>query len=79
MDHRIKSADDILASVKRFCLKMLEVADAQRQIGQTSESGHWMRIADRLQSPLLQVDTSRSYCMKLTSQMPSSTSFMPSL
>jgi transposase len=35
-----KSADDILASIKRFCLKTLETADVQRQIGETSESGH---------------------------------------
>lgn len=35
-----KSANDILASIRRFCLKTLETADAQRQIGETSESGH---------------------------------------
>ena len=33
-----KSADDILASVKRFCLATLNTA--QIQIAQTSESGH---------------------------------------
>ena len=35
-----KSADDILAAVKRFCLKTLEIASAQTEIAQTSESGH---------------------------------------
>ena len=35
-----RSADAILASVKRFCLKTLATADLQRQIGKTSESGH---------------------------------------
>jgi transposase len=34
-----KSADDILASVKRFCLKTLEIASAQPEIARTSESG----------------------------------------
>ena len=33
-----KSADDILASVKRFCLRSLEVR--KTQIGETSDSGH---------------------------------------
>jgi transposase len=35
-----KSADDILAAVKRFCLKTLEVASAQAQIAGNLESGH---------------------------------------
>lgn len=35
-----KSADDILASIKRFCLATLKTAELQTQIGQTSESGH---------------------------------------
>ena len=35
-----KSADDILAAIKRFCLKTLEIASAQAQIARNSESGH---------------------------------------
>jgi transposase len=35
-----KSADDILASIKRFCLATLKTANTQSQIHQTSESGH---------------------------------------
>ena len=35
-----KSADDILASVRRFCLKTLEIASAQIEIAQNSKSGH---------------------------------------
>ena len=35
-----KSADHILAAIKRFCLKTLEIASAQAKIAQTSESGH---------------------------------------
>ena len=35
-----KSADAILASVKRFCVATLQAADVQRRIGKTSESGH---------------------------------------
>jgi transposase len=35
-----KSADDILATIKRFCLKTLEIASAQAQIAGNSESGH---------------------------------------
>lgn len=35
-----KSADDILATIKRFCLRTLETAQNQTQIIQTSESGH---------------------------------------
>ena len=35
-----KSADDILAAIKRFCLKTLEIASAQAEIARTSESGH---------------------------------------
>jgi hypothetical protein len=36
----IKSADQILASIKRFCLAALKVADNQAKIIKTSESGH---------------------------------------
>jgi transposase len=35
-----KSASDILASIKRFCLATLRIADAQAKIIKTSESGH---------------------------------------
>jgi len=35
-----KSADDILASVKRFCLATLKTAEVQTEIAGTSESGH---------------------------------------
>lgn len=35
-----KSADDILAAIKRFCLHTLEVAAAQDEIARNSESGH---------------------------------------
>ena len=35
-----KSADDILATIKRFCLRTLEIAQTQSQIIATSESGH---------------------------------------
>ena len=35
-----KSADDILASIKRFCLADIRIAEHQQQITQTSESGH---------------------------------------
>ena len=35
-----KSADDILATIKRFCLRTLETAERQREIIKTSESGH---------------------------------------
>jgi len=35
-----KSADDILASIKRFCLATLNIADTQAQIVKTSRSGH---------------------------------------
>jgi transposase len=35
-----KSADDILATVKRFCLTTLKIAHAQAKIVETSESGH---------------------------------------
>ena len=35
-----KSADNILASIKRFCLATLKVANNQAQIVKTSESGH---------------------------------------
>lgn len=35
-----KSADNILASIKRFCLATLKVADTQAKIAKTSESGH---------------------------------------
>ncbi len=35
-----KSADNILASIKRFCLATLKIADNQARIIKTSESGH---------------------------------------
>ena len=35
-----KSADDILAAIKRFCLKTLELASAQAEIATNSESRH---------------------------------------
>jgi transposase len=35
-----KSADDILAAIKRFCLATLKTADKQAKIARTSESGH---------------------------------------
>lgn len=35
-----KTADDILATIKRFCLRTLETADNQIKISETSESGH---------------------------------------
>ena len=35
-----RSADQILASINRFCLRTLETADHQRAMGTTSESGH---------------------------------------
>jgi transposase len=35
-----KAADDILATIQRFCLGNLSVANTQKQIVQTSESGH---------------------------------------
>ena len=35
-----KSADDILAAVKRFGLKIREIAAAQTEIARNSESGH---------------------------------------
>jgi len=35
-----KSADDILATIKRFCLRTVETAETQSQISRTSESGH---------------------------------------
>ena len=38
--HWAKSADDILASIKRFCLANIQLAEAQQQIRKTSESGH---------------------------------------
>src|SRR5262249_9100141 len=35
-----KSAKDILASIKRFCLTTMKIADTQAQLLKTSESGH---------------------------------------
>lgn len=35
-----KSADDILATIKRFCLRTLETAEIQSTLCKTSESGH---------------------------------------
>jgi len=37
---RVKSADDILASIQRFCLRTLETAEIQATLCRTSESGH---------------------------------------
>ena len=37
---RVKSADDILASVRRFCLRTLGAAMADEALARTSESGH---------------------------------------
>jgi transposase len=36
-----KSANDILASIKRFCLATLAIANAQKKIIKTSESAHY--------------------------------------
>ena len=35
-----KSADNILATIKRFCITNLDIAETQQQIMKTSESGH---------------------------------------
>lgn len=35
-----KSADDILASIKRFCMRTIQTAERQQEIEQISESGH---------------------------------------
>ena len=35
-----KSADDILATIRRFCLRTLDTAERQKEINKTSESGH---------------------------------------
>jgi hypothetical protein len=35
-----KSADDILASIKRFCLANIRIAEHQQRITQTSALGH---------------------------------------
>ncbi len=35
-----KSADDILASIQRFCIATLDTANKQSEINATSESGH---------------------------------------
>lgn len=35
-----KAADDILATIQRFCLRNIELAKAQKLINETSESGH---------------------------------------
>lgn len=35
-----KSADDILSTIKRFCLATLQIAERQNEMAQTSESGH---------------------------------------
>jgi hypothetical protein len=32
--------EDIIATIKRFCLKSLEIAAAQTEIARNSESGH---------------------------------------
>jgi DDE superfamily endonuclease len=36
----VKSADDILASVKRFCLRSLGESTAEQTLSRTSEAGH---------------------------------------
>ena len=36
-----KSADDILATIRRFCLRTLDAAERQKEIIKTSESGHY--------------------------------------
>jgi hypothetical protein len=36
----VKSADDILASVKRFCLQSLGEDTAEQALPRTSEAGH---------------------------------------
>ena len=36
----VKSADDILASIKRFCLRTLAEAPAEQALSRTSKSGH---------------------------------------
>ncbi len=36
----VKSADDILASVKRFCLRTLGADTTDEALARTSESGH---------------------------------------
>ncbi len=36
----VKSADDILASVRRFCLRTLDAATTEAALARTSESGH---------------------------------------
>jgi len=35
-----KSADDILNTIKRFCLATLQIAERQNEMAPTSESGH---------------------------------------
>ncbi|MDH3665153.1 MAG: IS630 family transposase, partial [Alphaproteobacteria bacterium] len=35
-----KSADDILASIKRFCMRTIQTAERQQEIERTSKSGH---------------------------------------
>ena len=35
-----RSADNILATVKRFCLRTLDTAERQKKISKTSESRH---------------------------------------
>ena len=40
LDPRPKSADNILDSIKRFCLRTLDTAQRQTEIIKTSESGH---------------------------------------
>ena len=36
----VKSADDILAGVRRFCLRTLDAATTEEALARTSESGH---------------------------------------
>ena len=35
-----KTADDILATIKRFCLRTLDAAERQHELIKASESGH---------------------------------------
>ena len=39
-----KSADDILAIMKRICLRMLKTTAIQNKISESSESGRWAQI-----------------------------------
>ena len=51
-----KSADDILATIKRFCLRTLDTAQRQQQLVKTSETGCLVRqdIFNRSDSSICQ-------------------------